>query len=57
MDIKDLTPEQKAKAMECASSEELAALAQKYGIDLTNEQLNAIAGGEEWYECGGFDSW
>ena len=51
MNINGLTPEQKAKAMACTSSKELIALADEYGIELTDEQLDEIAGGGAW----GFD--
>ena len=50
MDIKDLTPEQKAKALACTTSEELAALAKEFGVKLTDEQLDAISGGS-WNDC------
>ena len=45
MDYKDLTPEQLEKAKACTTTEELVALAQSEGIDLTDEQLNAMASG------------
>ena len=57
MDIKDLTPEQKAKAMACTSSEELAKLAKEYGIKLTDGQLDAVAGGLDWGDCEGYEPW
>lgn len=37
MEFHDLTPEQKAKALECKTSEELLALAKEEGYDLTDE--------------------
>ena len=46
----DLTPEQMEKARACKSPEELVELANSEGIELTDEQLNAIAGGA-WYNC------
>ena len=54
MDIKDLTPEQIEKAKACKSSEDLIALAKSEnlialakseGVELTDEQLEAVAGG------------
>ena len=57
MDIKDLTPEQKAKAMACTSSEELVAFAKENGIKLTDEQLDAIAGGDDWCKCPDYEIW
>ena len=49
MDINDLTPEQIEKAKECTTPEELAAFAEAEGIELTDEQLDAIAGGQQWF--------
>lgn len=46
----DLTPEQMEKARECKTSEDLVKLANSEGIELTDEQLDAIAGGT-WYDC------
>ena len=51
MNFDDLTPEQKAKARACASADELMALAEQEGIDLSEEQLKAIAGGSDWLTC------
>lgn len=45
MDIQNLTPEQMAKARECTSVEDMLALAQQEGFELTDEQLEAVAGG------------
>ena len=54
--LKGLNEEQIAKVKACKNQEELLALAKQEGIELTDEQLNAISGGgicgksEEWYE-------
>ena len=40
-----LTDEQKAKVRECKTVEEITALAEKEGIELPDEALDAIAGG------------
>ena len=53
MDIKDLTPELKEKAQNCKSVDEIIALAKEEGVDLSDEQLDAIAGGTEWIDCFG----
>lgn len=50
MDFNGLTEEQKAKARACESAEELVALAEAEGIELSDDQLNAIAGGS-WYSA------
>ena len=49
-DIKNLTEEQMEKARACKSSEELVELAKSEGVELNDEQLDAIAGGT-WYNC------
>ena len=51
MEFNDLTPEQREKAKACTSAEELIALAQEEGVDLTDEQIEGLAGGREWYDC------
>jgi len=43
--LKGLTEEQIAKVKACKDHEELLALAKEEGIELTNEQLEAISGG------------
>ena len=43
--LKGLTEEQIAKVKACKNSEELLALAKEEGIELTDEQLEAISGG------------
>ena len=48
MNIDDLTPEQRAKAMECKTAEELVELAERFGVALTEEQLDAVSGGDDW---------
>ena len=49
MKLEDLTPEQQEKAKGCKTTEELFALAEAEGIELSDSELEAIAGGEEWY--------
>ena len=43
--LKGLSEEQIAKVKACSNHEELLALAKEEGIELTDEQLNAISGG------------
>ena len=45
MEYKDLTPEQMEKARECKTKDELVALAKEEGVELTEEQLEAVSGG------------
>ena len=45
MDLKDLTPEQMEKAKACKTIEELSAFAKAEGLELSEEQLEGIAGG------------
>ena len=50
MKFEDLTPEQKEKAKECKNADELVELAKSEGVELTDDQLDSIAGGT-WYDC------
>ena len=43
--IKALTPEQRARAKQCKSAEELLALAKEDGYELTDDELDAVVGG------------
>lgn len=45
----NLTSEQREKAKLCKSPEEFLKLAGAEGIDLTDEQMEAISGGGDWY--------
>ena len=45
MEFKDLTPEQQEKANACATAGELADLAKSEGIELSDEQMDQLAGG------------
>ena len=45
MDFDNVPDDIKERAKSCKSTEELLALAKEVGIDLTDEQLEAIAGG------------
>ncbi len=62
MDINELTPEQKKMARACTSPEELLELAKTEGVELSDEQLEAVSGGGSWIPrgcgddyCGMFD--
>ncbi len=48
MDFKELSPELQEKARACKTPEELVALAEKEGYELTDEELKAISGGIHW---------
>lgn len=45
MKFADLSPEQAKRAMACTTPEEMLALAKEEGYDLTDEQLEGVAGG------------
>ena len=45
-----LTPEQMEKVRACKSPDELVELAKAEGLELNDEQLDAIAGGS-WVSC------
>lgn len=49
MACSELTDEQKAKARAAKTPEQILALAKEEGIELTDEQLEAVAGG--WSSC------
>ena len=53
MDFNDLTEEQRARAREAKTPEEVLALARQEGYELTDEQLEAVAGGDEFW-CGSY---
>ena len=48
MNFDDLTPEQQAKAKACKSVEEILALAKEEGYDLSDAELETVAGGGSW---------
>ena len=45
MEFNDLTEEQKAKARACSTPEDVLALAKEEGYELTDEELDDVAGG------------
>ena len=45
MEFNELTEEQRAKARACRTREELMELAKSEGVELTNEELDAVSGG------------
>ena len=51
MDISSFTLEQIEKAKACKSAEDLIALAKAEGVELSDEQLQAVAGGGIWNTC------
>ena len=51
-----LSDDLKKKATECKNAEELMELAKTEGIELTDDQLDAISGGFDWY-CDGDGSY
>lgn len=53
--LKGLSEEQIAKLKECKNQEEILAIAKEEGIELSDEQLEAVSGGacgDETCECG-----
>lgn len=51
MNVNDLSPELREKALECKSREELAELAKNEGVELSDEQLESLSGGEAAWDC------
>lgn len=56
MNIDDLSSELKDKALACKNPEELLALAAAEGYELTEEELESVAGGGDWYSCTNYTS-
>ena len=48
MNLEDLSPELKEKALACKTPEELLALASEEGYELSDEELAAVSGGVDW---------
>lgn len=55
MNFENLSPELKAKAEACQTTEELLELASVEGVELSDEQLEAISGGAPWDSCEEFN--
>lgn len=47
MDFENLTPELQEKARACKTPEDVLALAQEEGYELSNEELESVSGG--WF--------
>lgn len=55
MEFSNLSDDIKKKAALCKSGEELLALAEAEGYELTDDQLEQIAGGgDSWCECSNY---
>lgn len=50
MEFKGLSPELQEKLQEVKTPDELVALAKEQGVELTDDQLSAIAGGEDLWD-------
>ena len=48
MDFKDLSPELSEKVKACKTPEEIFEAAREEGYELSDEELDAIAGGGKW---------
>ena len=46
MRFEDLTPEQKEKVKECKNADELLAIAREEGYELSEDELEAVSGGD-----------
>jgi len=51
MDFEDLSPELQEKAKACKNTAEIIELAKNEGIEVSDEQLEAIAGGNWCHAC------
>ena len=53
MNFEDLkNPELQEKLKSANTPDELVALAKEEGLELTDDQLEAMSGGKEWYDKG-----
>lgn len=61
MTLDDLSPELREKALACKTPEDLIELAKEEGIDLSDDQLQAISDGFEWScssdKCEDYEPW
>ena len=48
MNYGDLTPEQQAKVKACKTAEDVVALAEEEGYELSEAELEAVSGGMDW---------
>ena len=48
MDFKDITEEQAAKISKCSCPEDVLELAKQEGYELSDEEIEQIAGGSGW---------
>ena len=48
MNFEDLTSELKQKAMQCKTPEDVLALAKEEGYELSEAEMEGIAGGVDW---------
>ena len=56
MKPEELTDEQKAKLKSCQDTGEMMSALGTMGIELTDEQLDAVAGGKNWQDtCKNFE--
>ena len=51
MNLEDISPELQERAKACKTPEEVLALAKEEGYELSDEQLESVAGG--WNDCEG----
>ena len=51
MEFSDLTPEQKERAKACETPEDMLALAQEEGYELSDEEMQNVSGGVNWGSC------
>lgn len=52
-----LSDELKEKVQACTGANELVSLAKTEGLELSDEELDAVAGGNDWSSCVEYDEY
>jgi predicted ribosomally synthesized peptide with nif11-like leader len=50
MDFESLTPEQQEKVKACETPKDILALAKEEGYELSDAEIEEVAGGSSWYK-------